>query len=135
MSAPPSVPEWTLTAKHTHGDFGQLLVGCHIKRTATHYVFTKPNGDITHPLAKSPGTRLPTATFTFKGDFDYNGLTGVSITMNVPVSAGTNWTGLWSCKDSPAKEHVAPTGDQSGDFTAQAGSGLGEGEVAKSAKA
>jgi hypothetical protein len=129
MSTPPPVPEWTLTAKHTHGAFGQLLVGCHIKRTPTNYLFTARDG---HELVHSQEIKHPTARFTFP-DFDYNGLTDVSITMNIPVAAGTNWTGLWSCKDSPGTQ--PPQGAQSGDFTAQAGSGLGEDEVANSAKA
>jgi hypothetical protein len=131
MSTPPPVPEWTLTAKHTHGTFGQLLVGCHIKKTLTHYLFTTRHG---HELVHSLETKLPTARFTFP-DFDYNGLIGVSITMNIPVAAGTNWTGLWSCQDSPLVDTPLPQGPQSGDFTAQAGSGLGEEEVANSAKA
>ena len=130
MSTPPPVPEWTLTAKHTHGAFGQLLVGCHIKKTATHYLFTRPNGT---ELARSP--ELPTVPFTFKPDFNHNGLIGVSITMNIPVGPHLNWTGIWSCTDSPSIGHPLPQGPQSGDFTAQAGSGLGEGEVANSAKA
>lgn len=136
MSTPPPVPEWTLTAKHTHGTFGNLLVGCHITINAanTAYQFTTP--DMKKVLATSPGTELPTALFTFTPDFDHKGLTGCKITMNTPVAPGTKWTGLWSCTGSPPMgKEIPPTGAQSGDFTAQAGSGLGEDEVANSAKA
>jgi len=132
MSTPPPVPEWTLSAKHTHGTFGQLLVGCHIilNSTKTAYHFTKR--DTGEVLAHSPGTTLPTAPFTFTPPFNYNGLTGVVIGMKLPVAAGTNWAGSWSCIDSPRPGN---TGPQTGDFTAQAGSGLGEEEAASSAKA
>lgn len=130
----PTPPEWTLSAKHTHGTFGQLLVGCHIieNSTNTAYQFTEPN--VNNVLATSTGTTLPTAAFTFP-TFDYNGLTGVSISMDTPVAAGTNWHGTWSCTGSPSMHSPRPTGPQSGDFTAQAGSGLGEDETASSAKA
>jgi hypothetical protein len=136
MSTPPPVPEWTLSAKDTHGSFGQLLVGCHIiqNSTKTAYLFTKP--DIGEVLASSPGTTLPTASFTFDRAFDHNGLKGVVIGMKTPVAAGTNWSGQWSCTDSPPPPEIPPpTGAQTGDFTAQAGSGLGEEEAASSAKA
>ena len=134
MSTPPPVPQWTLSAKHTHGTFGQLLVGCHIIKNATHYQFIeKDTGTV---LAHSPETKLPTAPFTFTPPFNYNGLTGVVIGMKTPVAAGTNWSGQWSCTDSPPPTEVPPPTDaQSGEFTAQAGSGLGEDEIASSAKA
>ena len=134
MSTLPPVAEWTLTAKHTHGTFGYLLVGCHIVRTATQYQFI--SSDRKTLLAWSPGTKRPTALFTFEPEFNYNGLTGCKITMNIPVAPGTNWTGLWSCTGSPlVGKEVPPTGAQSGDFTAQAGSGLVADEAAISAKA
>src|SRR5690349_11360685 len=122
MSAPSSDPEWTLTANHTHGDFGQRLVGCRVKETPTEYLFIGRDGKT---LARSPLSEFPAARVNFE-PFNYHGLTEVSITMNVPVAAGTNWTGLWSCTGSPP----IATGPQSGDFTAQAGSGLGEDEIA-----
>jgi hypothetical protein len=130
----PAPPEWTLNAKHTHGQFGHLLVGCHIKKNAdnTAYLFCRHDGS---QLASSPGASLPKTAFQFTPDFDYNGLTGVSITMNTPVAPGKNWTGIWSSKGSPPEGIPMPTGPQSGDFTAQAGSGLGEDEAASSAKA
>lgn len=132
----PAQPEWTLTAKNTHGTDGQLLVGCHIveNSTSTGYNFTQPN--TSSVLASSPGTTLPTAGFTFTPAFDYNGLTGVTITMQTPVASGTNWGGTWSCTGSPPIGGTPPPqGPQSGDFTAQAGTKLGEDEVADSAKA
>ena len=135
MPPTPTPPEWTLSAKHTHGTFGQLLVGCHIIKNATNtgYQFTETS--TSNVLANSPGTKLPTAPFTFTPDFNHNGLIGVSITMNIPVGPHLNWTGIWSCTDSPSIGHPLPQGPQSGDFTAQAGSGVGEDEVANSAKA
>ena len=139
MPGPPTTPIWTLTAKHTHGTFGQLLVGCHIieNDTSTGYNFTQPNpSNPSNVLASSPGPSLPTGKFTFTPAFDYNGLTNVVIGMDIPVASGTNWKGTWTCTDSPPMKDVPPPqGAQSGDFTAQAGSGLGEGEAASSAKA
>jgi len=131
---PPTQPEWTLTAKDTHGTDGQLLVGCHITINATNtaYQFTQPN--VNNVLATSTGTTLPTAAFTFPA-FNYNGLTGVSITMETPVPSGTNWKGTWSCTGSPPMGTPPPQGPQSGDFTAQAGTKLGEDESASSANA
>jgi len=136
MPPTPTPPEWTLSAKHTHGTFGQLLVGCHIIKNATNtgYQFTETS--TSNVLANSPGTKLPTAPFTFTPAFNYNGLTGVVITMGTPVAAGTNWNGSWSCIDSPPPHgHPLPTGPQGGDFTAQAGGGFAEDPVANSAKA
>ena len=130
------MPEWTLSARHTHGTDGQLLVGCHITLNAanTAYQFTQPNG--TTVLASSPGTSLPTAGFTFTPAFDYNGLTGVSITMDTPPALTTdNWHGSWSCTGSPPMHTPPPTGPQSGDFTAQAGTKVDEDETASSANA
>lgn len=136
MPGPPTTPIWTLTAKHTHGTFGQLLVGCHIVEndTSTGYNFTQRNtSDV---LASSPGSKLPKAEFKFTPAFNFNGLTGVTITMAKPVAAGTNWKGTWSATNTPlAAGTPPPTGPGAGDFTAQAGSGLGEDEVANSAKA
>jgi hypothetical protein len=133
----PAQPEWTLTARHTHGTDGQLLVGCHITINATNtaYQFTQPN--VNNVLATSTGTTLPTAAFTFPA-FDYNGLTGVSISMDTPVASGTNWGGTWSCTGSPPIGSTPPPqGPQSGDFTAQAGTKLDEDadEAASSANA
>ena len=136
MPPTPNQPEWTLSAKDTHGSFGQLLVGCHITEnsTSTGYRFTQPNPS--NVLANSPGTSLPTAAFTFTPAFDYNGLTGVTITMEPPVASDKNWKGTWSCTGSPPMKDVPlPQGPQSGDFTAQAGSGMDEDEAASSAKA
>ena len=136
MSTPqaPAPPEWTLTGKHTHGSDGNLLVGCHIIRNATNYQFTQP--DKKTVLATSPGRSRPSGKFTFRPDFNYNGLIGVKIIMDTPVATGKEWKGAWSAKDSPAKhEPVPPTGPKEGDFTAQSGAGFDVDEVASSANA
>src|ERR1043165_10255293 len=86
MSTPPPGPRWTLTAKDIHGTFGELLVGCHIVQNQTTNVYEFYNPDFSKALASSPES--PKALFTFDKTFDHNGLTGVSITMNVPVAAG-----------------------------------------------
>ena len=135
---PPGTNIWTLNAANiSGGGDGNKLAGCHIWQDTNNYRFTKPDWTL---LASSPGTTLPTAGFTFTPTFEHRGITGWSVTMSAPPAVSTsNWgADSWSFPNQPLPliEGTGPTPGQSGEFTAQAGSQLGEGEGdAHSAKA
>lgn len=127
---PPSTPIWTLNASGITpaGSAGRTdLAGCHITEndTGTAYEFTEPN--INNVLSTTTGSSLPTVPFDFP-EFTYDGLQWNIRVTTLP--AGANGSGTWSTPGDEVKE----TAPQSGDFTAQAGAGLGEDEAA-SAKA
>jgi hypothetical protein len=131
---PPGTPRWTLNAADiSGGSDGQLLVGCHIVQNATNYTFTKPDWTV---LATSTGTTLPTAAFTFP-TFNHRNINGWSVGMSTPPTDTTqNWgADSWSFPAQPLVEIEDTTPGQSGEFTAQAGSGLTGEEVASYAKA
>jgi hypothetical protein len=135
-SAPPTGTNiWTLSAADVSGGTdGKKLAGCHIVQNATNYTFTKPDWTV---LSTSTGTTLPTGSFTFPS-FDYKDITGWSVTMQAPPAVSTqNWgADNWSFPNQPLIEGTGPISGESGEFTAQAGSGLGQGEGdAHSAKA
>lgn len=124
---PPGTPIWTLNAANiSGGSYGDKLAGCHIWQDTNNYRFTKPDWTV---LASSPGTTLPTAAFTFTPAFTHGNVSGQSITgwsisMSAPPTDTTqNWgTDGWLFPDQPSLEEV-PISGQSGEFTAQAGSG------------
>lgn len=132
---PPGTPRWTLNAANiSGGSDGDKLAGCHIWQDTNNYRFTKPDWTL---LASSPGTTLPTAGFTFTPAFEHRSITGWTITMSTPPTDTTQSWGVdsWSFPDQPGLEGTPTTG-QSGEFTAQAGSGpMGEEEEAYSATA
>ena len=122
-------PVWTLNASNIGGGSdGQDLAGCHITTNAagTAYEFTKPN--ISEVLA-TYGPPLPTTSFTFPA-FDYKDLKNWSISVTLPLTAGSNGSGSWSI---PSQKR---TGAQNGTFTAQAdGTPVDAEDAASSAKA
>jgi hypothetical protein len=125
MSTPtPNV--WTLNAGGItpSGQPGSDLAGCHIKFNSGTYEFTKPN--INDILATyTPPTPAPTS-FTFP-DFIYKDERW-SISVNLPLTSGVNGSGGWQMlgnKQAFAQHIHMPTGPQ-GEYTAQAGSGVGE---------
>ena len=118
---PPGTPVWTLNAANlSGGNLGVKLAGCHIIQYANNYVLTTANWDV---LATSSGPPRPTTGFTFP-TFTLKDITGWTITMPAPPTDTTqNWSaGSWSFPNQPMPEDVPITG-QSGEFTAQAGSG------------
>ena len=118
---PPGTPFWTLTAANLSGGSDRTkLAGCHIVQNATNYTFTTPDWDV---KSTSSGTSLPTTGFTFP-TFSHRDITGWTITVLAPPAVSSqNWGGgTWSFPDEPGLEEVPITG-QSGEFTAQAGSG------------
>lgn len=121
-SAPPAgTPIWTINAANlSGGSDGAKLVGCHIVQYTNNYTFTKPDWTV---LATSPGPPRPTAGFTFP-TFNYKDINGWNITMGTPPTDTTqNWgADSWSFPNQPLPEGT-PISGQSGEFTAQAGSG------------
>jgi hypothetical protein len=126
---PTTTPIWTLNASGITpaGSAGeQKLAGCHITQNSagTAYEFTKPN--INEVLATS-GPPLPTLPFTFPTfaykDLDWN------ITVST-LPSGANGSGTWNTPGSG----VAGTAPESGDYTAQSGSGVDADAAASSAK-
>src|ERR1044071_6657910 len=103
---------WTISAV-SGGPNGALLVGCHIvmNSTGTAYQFTKPN-----PLnvLSTAGPPLPSLPFKFP-TFVYKGFEWEIEVIKLPVGAkgSGHWVTLGIGK--------LPTGEQNGDFTAQAG--------------
>ena len=134
MPTPSTPPIWTINASGITppGSNGVDLVGCHITENAsqTCYEFTQPN--ITNILAFTPGSSLPSLPFTFP-EFSYDGLNWLVTVNSLPV--GATGSGTWNNPLTMGKVKD-PTPPTSGDFTAQSGSGLGEGKgSAHSAKA
>lgn len=135
MSTPtPNI--WTINAGGVSGD-GQKLVGCHIKfdpGTGT-YTFTKPNNDVKSTYTPPTPTPSPAPTsFTFP-EFTYKDKKW-DVSVNLPLTSGVNGSGNWTIVGNKVAFATPPPIDpQSGEYTAQAGSGLGEGEDAISANA
>jgi hypothetical protein len=127
-SAPPAgTPVWTLNAANLSGGSDRVkLSGCHIVQNATNYTFTTPDWDV---KSTSTGTSLPTAAFTFP-TFDHKDIKTWSISMSAPPTDTTqNWgADSWSFPPQPLVEGTDTSPGQSGEFTAQSGSQLGEGE-------
>lgn len=132
---PPGTPFWTIDAGHLHGGPDRIkLVGCHIVQYTNYYQITRP--DWTH-LKSSSGPPRPKTAFSFP-EFDYKGIKHWTISMSAPPWMTNLPWGVdhWSFPDQRFVEGEDITSGQSGEFTAQAGSGLGEGEeAASSAKA
>lgn len=136
MSTPtPNV--WTLNASGITpaGKDGIKLVGCHIKFNSGTYLFTEPN--INNVLASyTPPTPAPTS-FTFP-QFTYD-KRNWSITVNLPLTSGANGSGTWAVLGKQAFATPMPpppaSPNTNGEYTAQAGSGLGGDEDAISANA
>jgi hypothetical protein len=126
----PNPPEWTLHRADITGDSdGEKLHGCHIRKNdaGTAYEFTEPNINKVLSTTRPP---LPQGAFTFPS-FDYKDVKGWVIGVIAPLISGVTAIGTWN---TPG---VKPgnTQPQSGDFTAQSGSGLGEDDAAACAKA
>lgn len=133
-TAPPAgTPVWTISANDiTGGSDGKKLAGCHIVQNTNYFTITAPDWTV---LAQSTTIGLPTTAFTFPL-FAHRDIVGWSIGMSAPpASSNQNWgADTWSFPPQPG--HVKRGGGpgQNGEFTAQAGSGLGE-EEASSATA
>lgn len=132
---PPGTAFWTINAAHLSGGPDRIkLVGCHIVQNADNFTFTQPDWTL---LSTSSGPPRPKTAFVFP-TFDYNGIYTWTINMSAPPSMTNLPWGVdsWSFPDQPFVEGEDVSPGQSGEFTAQAGSGLGEGEeAASSAKA
>ena len=116
---------WTIHPTPGGGSNGNDLTGCHIQQTATGYQLTAPN--ITNPLATTTATAAP---------FDFDNVSYQSLTWNIHVTtlpANANGSGTWATRATGPED----TGPQSGDYTAQSGSGVDADadEAASSAKA
>ena len=109
------------------GSDGRKLVGCHITISGNSYQFTKPAINEVLATATGTGSSLPTIPFTFPG-FTYKDLEWTITVTSLPANA--NGGGTWSTPGSQKR-----TGSQSGDYTAQAGTGEDEDKTAKPAKA
>lgn len=132
---PPGTAFWTINAAHISGGPDRIkLVGCHIVRYPNYYQFTEPDWTV---LKTSSGPPRPSAAFAFQ-PFNYNGINDWTIRMSAPPSMSNLPWGVdhWSFPPQPLVEGTDTSPGQNGEFTAQAGSGLGEGEeAASSAKA
>jgi hypothetical protein len=132
---PPGTAFWTINAGHLSGGPDRIkLVGCHIIRNADNFTFTQPDWT---PLKTSSGPPRPSAAFSFP-TFDYNGIYTWTIRMAAPPAMSNVPWGVdsWSFPPQPLVGREDTGSGQSGEFTAQAGSGLGQGEeTASSAKA
>ena len=118
---PPGTPVWTLNAANLSGGSDRVkLAGCHIVQYTNYYQFTTPDWDV---KSTSSGPPRPTTGFTFP-TFSHRDITGWTITMPAPPTDPTqNWNaGSWSFPNQPLVEET-PISGQSGEFTAQAGSG------------
>jgi hypothetical protein len=126
-------PVWTINAGDitpSNSYASVNLVGCHITKNAagTAYEFTQPNINLVLATAGPP---LPNFPFSFP-QFFYQGVDW-NITVKT-LAVGANVTGAWSTPGSPVDPHeIVPP--QSGEFTAQSGSGVDEDAAASSAKA
>ena len=123
----PSV--WTIHSTDGGKDSSQLQ-GCHIQVNGNTYQFTQPS--IQNVLSTTTGTTLPTPPFTFPA-FSL-GADGYSWTIIVTTLTGGHSNnkaeGTWTNTDPSI------TADESGTWTAQAGSTIDpEEEDASSAKA
>jgi hypothetical protein len=112
---------WTIHANGlTGGSDKSDLVGCHINKNAagTAYQFTQPN--INTVLATTPGTSLPTPPFNFP-QFPFNGYNwDISVTTLTGGAGSDRAAGTWK------NDHPQITEEQGGDWTAQAGSTVGD---------
>ena len=130
---PPGTPVWTLTAANLSGGSDRTkLAGCHIKINAAGdaYQFTDTNPNT---VKDTVGPPLPTSgTLTF--NFNHGGVDGWTLTAPLPLTPGVNFSGSWSTPGSEVKPTPAPTGPQSGTYTATADGTFVE-EAASSAKA
>jgi hypothetical protein len=130
---PPGTAFWTITAANLFGGpDGIKLVGCHIVQHANDFTFNRPDWTV---LKHSSGPPRPKVAFTFP-EFDYNGIHHWTISMSAPPAMSNLPWGIdhWSFPPQLVGEDTGS--GQSGEFTAQAGSGLGLGEeAASSAKA
>lgn len=132
---PPGTAFWTINAAHLRGGPDRIkLVGCHIVRYTNYYQLTEPDWT---PLKDSTGISRPTSAFTFP-KFNYRFINDWTISMSAPPSMTNLSWGVdhWSFPPQPLVGSTDTSPGQNGEFTAQAGSGLGEGEeAASSAKA
>ena len=113
---------WTIHANGlSGGDNKSDLVGCHINQNAdgTAYQFTAPN--INTVLSTTTGT-LPTPPFSFP-QFTYDGNTWTIAVSTLSGGESSNKAeGTWNT----AATGIEETGPQSGEWTAQAGSTVGD---------
>ena len=107
----PPTNQWTIHS--TTGSGGSGIHGCHIVQTTTGYDFTHGNT----VLASTTDTALP---FTFP-NFDYSGLDWEITASTLP--AGNDATGSWKAYGG-AERGPEGTAPETGDWTAQAGSGF-----------
>src|SRR5258706_3833102 len=107
----PPTNEWTI--HHTTGTGGSGIHGCHIVQTTTGFDFTHGNTVLASTTATAP-------TFTFP-DFNYSDLDWTITVDTLPD--GNMATGSWQA-NSDAEGDPGGTAPESGDWTAQAGSGL-----------
>jgi hypothetical protein len=112
---------WTISANDVKGgNLGLLLVGCHVteNKNSTGYEFTAP--DLKVVLGTTAGRTLPRGTFAFSG-FSYE---GPQWTIAVSLLETSQIQGIWGARALGIRE----TDDESGNWTAQAGSGEGRGK-------
>jgi hypothetical protein len=130
---PPGTPFWTINAADiTGGSDGKKLAGCHIVQNPTYFTITAPDWTV---LAQSTTIGLPTVAFQFP-QFPLRDIEGWTVNMSAPPASTSSPWGADSWSFPPQPGHVKRGGSgQNGDFTAQAGSGLGEDEDAASATA
>jgi hypothetical protein len=111
---------WTISANDLKGgNLGSQLLGCHVTENleGNGYEFTQP--DIKQVLGTTAGNALPAGSFAFSG-FSYRGANWI---IAVFLLDRKQITGVWG--GSPQKEG---TDDESGTWTAQAGSGEDRGK-------
>src|SRR5258706_1826482 len=108
---------WTITANDMKGgSLGSELTGCHVTKNeeSNAYEFTQP--DIKQVLGTTAGNALPAGSFAFP-EFSYRGATWMIAVFLLDTK---QITGTWG--GSPQKEL---TDEETGTWTAQAGSGEG----------
>ena len=115
--------QWTINNAGGGRD-AQQLVGCHIKvsNDGLQYVITSPNNTV---LATTSEIALPIVPFWFP-QFALGGGPAVW-NWNIQVTA-FNGSGQNSCEGRWINNDPNPAQDETGTWTAQAGSGMGEEE-------